>query len=89
MMAPATLGPTRRAALNMDELSAMALPRSRLSSISVTTNACRPGMSNAFTIPWNTLTAISHGMEIVFDRVNAARTNEMTIEVVCVATSSR
>ena len=65
MITPATLGPTSRAALNMDEFKAIALPRSFLSSISVMTNAWRPGMSNAFTMPWNTLTTISHGIEMV------------------------
>ena len=47
---PATAGPTIRAPLNIDELSAMALIRSFRPTRS-TTNTCRAGMSNAFTVP--------------------------------------
>ena len=55
MITPASDGPTSRAALNIDEFSAIALPRSSLFSIIVIRNAWRPGMSNAFTSPWTTL----------------------------------
>ena len=51
MMTPATDGPTSRAALNIDEFSAMAFARSSLSEIIVVRNAWRAGMSNAFTRP--------------------------------------
>ena len=89
MIAPAMLGPTRRAALNIDEFRAMALPRSRLSSMSSTTNAWRTGRSKALTMPEQTLTMISQRMEMVLDRVRAASTNEMSIDATCVPTSKR
>ena len=48
--APATAGPTTRAPLNIDELSAIAFIRSPRPTISAM-NAWRAGMSNALTIP--------------------------------------
>ena len=47
-------GPRIRLAFTIDELSAMALGRSARSSIIVTTNAWRAGVSNALITPWHT-----------------------------------
>src|SRR5438046_4160196 len=55
---PATAGPTIRAALNMDELSAIAFMRSSLPTSS-TMNAWRAGMSNALTTPKNTASTMT------------------------------
>jgi hypothetical protein len=55
MSAPAAAGPIRRAALTMDELSAIALGRSARSSTIWTTIDCRAGMSNALMSPWKML----------------------------------
>jgi hypothetical protein len=49
---PATAGPTTRAALNVAELSAMALTRSSRGTSSAA-NACRTGISTALTRPRN------------------------------------
>ena len=89
MMTPASDGPTSRAALNIDEFSAIALPRSSLFSIIVMRNAWRPGMSNAFTSPWTTLRPMTSGIVIRPDKVSQASTNDCSIDTVCVATSSR
>ncbi len=50
-------GPSSRAALTIDELSAMALGRSSRSSTIWTTIDCRAGMSKALMRPWKTLSA--------------------------------
>ncbi len=55
-------GPTSRAALKFDELSAMALLRSARSSIIRTTNAWRVGISTALTTPWNSVSPMIQGM---------------------------
>ena len=55
MSTPAIDGPSRRAPLTIDELSAMALGRSSRSSTISTTNACRAGMSKALMSPCKTL----------------------------------
>ncbi len=47
-------GPRIRLAFTIEELSAMALGRSARSSIMVTTNAWRAGVSNALITPWHT-----------------------------------
>ena len=46
-------------------------------------------MSNAFTMPEQTLTTMSQKMEMVPDSVSAASTNEMSIDATCVPTSRR
>jgi hypothetical protein len=51
MRSPATAGPTNRAPLTIDELSAIAFGRSSRSSIISTRNACLAGMSKALTTP--------------------------------------
>ena len=60
-MTPAMDGPTRRAALNIDEFSAIAFARSSRSEIIVVRNACRAGMSNACTSPWTAFNAMMAG----------------------------
>jgi len=82
-------GPTSRAALKFDELSAMALPRSARSSIIRTTDACRVGISTALTSPWNTVSAITHGMVTVSESTSAASASDCSIDSTCVTTSTR
>ena len=53
--APASAGPTSLARLTIDEFSAIAFPRSCLSSTISTRNACLPGMSKALIKPWKAL----------------------------------
>ena len=52
---PASDGPINRATLTMDELIAMALPRSARSPTISIMKAWRPGMSKALTTPCMTL----------------------------------
>ena len=54
---PASDGPISRAMFTIDELMAMALPRSARSSTICTMNDCRPGMSKALMMPCMTLSA--------------------------------
>ncbi len=54
---PPMAGPATRLALTIEELSAIALGRSARSSIMVTTNACRAGVSKALMTPWKTWSA--------------------------------
>ena len=73
-----------RAPFTMAELSAMALIKSCWPTIS-TTNACRAGMSKAFTRPRHEATTmISHTL-MWPSRVSAERTNANNMAEVCVA----
>lgn len=69
-------GPTSRALLKFEELSAMALLRSARSSIIRTTKACRVGISTALTTPWNSVRPMIHGMLISPLSVSAARASD-------------
>ncbi len=89
MTTPAIDGPSSRATLTIDELSAIALGRSALSSISSLRNACRPGMSNALTIPWTTLSARIHSTVMCPLSASAASANDSIIDMICVTTSRR
>ncbi len=86
---PAIDGPSSRAALTIEELRAIALPRSSLFSMSATRNAWRPGMSNAFTTPWTTFNTRIASMEMRPLSVSTASANDCSIETVCVAMRSR
>ena len=85
---PATAGPTMRAPLNMEEFSAIAFIRSSLPTMS-TRNACRAGMSNAFTTPSSVAsTRMCHTCTFPVS-VNAARRNASTMEAVWVPITIR
>ena len=86
---PASEGPMRRAMLTMEELMAMALPRSRLSSTMWTMNDWRPGMSNALMRPCMTLRTSSKGMVTWPERVSAARVSDWTMDKAWVQTRTR
>ena len=85
---PASDGPTSRATFTIDELIAMALPRSPRSSTISTMNACRPGMSNALTMPCMTLKHQNHGIVMWPESVSAASASDCTMASVCVHTST-
>ena len=89
MTTPAIDGPSSRATLTIDELSAIALGRSALSSISSLRNACRPGMSNALTIPCATLSPRIHATVLCPLRASAASANDSIIDMTCVTTRRR
>ena len=89
MIAPAIEGPMSRAALNIDELSAIAFARSSRSVMTVLRNACRAGMSKAFTSPWTAFRAITAGTVMCPVKVRSARANDCTIDTVCVTTRMR
>ena len=76
MSIPASDGPISRATFTMDELMAMALPRSRLSSTICTMKDWRPGISNALMMPCITLKASNSGMVIRCERVRAASASD-------------
>jgi len=74
------MGPTRRAMFTIEELMAIALARSRLSSTICTMNDWRPGMSNALMMPCMTLRPRTHAMVMWPVSVRAARARDCTIE---------
>jgi hypothetical protein len=65
MIKPAIAGPSRRAPLNIELLSAIALGRSSRRSIISTTNACRAGASKALTKPCNRFSSTTCEMVIL------------------------
>ena len=65
---PASDGPIRRAMFTIDELMAMALPRSARSSTICTMNDWRPGISKALMMPCSTLKPRIQGMVMVWLR---------------------
>ena len=74
MTKPASDGPTRRAILTMEEFSAMALPRSCLSSTISTRKAWRPGMSKALMVPCSALSQmISVNVDVMAEGENGKR----------------
>ncbi len=74
--------------LTIDELMAMALPRSRRSSTICTRKAWRPGMSKALMSPWHELSASTQGIVMRPESVSAARASDCTMASVCVHTST-
>ena len=80
---PATAGPTTRAALNTAEFSEMALMRSSLLVIWIT-SAWRPGMSKALITPSRPASTSTCQTWTRPVRVSAASTNACTIDRVCV-----
>src|SRR6266487_698944 len=84
---PATAGPTIRAALNMDELSAIAFMRSSLPTSS-TMNAWRAGMSNALTTPKNTASAMTCHVVTLPVHTSTASASASSICKACVHTMS-
>ena len=85
---PATAGPTIRAALNMDELSAIAFMRSSLPTSS-TMNAWRAGMSNALTTPKNTASTITCHVVTLPVHTSPASASASSICRACVHTMRR
>jgi hypothetical protein len=85
---PATAGPTTRAPLNIEELSAMALTRSSRPTIS-TTNDCRAGMSNALVTPSSAAITKRCQTSTTPVSVRAASAAASSIAVVCVKTMMR
>src|SRR6266699_3374575 len=85
---PATAGPTIRAALNMDELSAIAFMRSSLPTSS-TMNAWRAGMSNALTTPKNTASAMTCHVVTLPVHTSTASASASSICRACVHTMRR
>jgi len=73
---PASEGPMSRATFTMDELIAMALPRSARSSTICTMNDWRPGMSNALMTPCRTLSVKIHGTLMRWENVSPASAND-------------
>ena len=80
---PATAGPTTRAALNTAELSEMALIRSSLLVIWIT-SACRPGMSKALITPSRPASASTCQTCTRPERVSAASAKACNMDRVCV-----
>ena len=85
---PATAGPSMRAALTIDEFSAMALGKSSRVTISMT-NDCRVGMSKAFTTPRPAAMAMTAGTVTTCATVRLPSSSASTIADVCVASSTR
>src|SRR5436190_53084 len=85
---PATAGPTIRAALNMDELSAIAFMRSSLPTSS-TMNAWRAGMSNALTTPKNTASTMTCHVVTLPVHTSTANASASSICKPCVHTMRR
>src|SRR5205807_1454740 len=85
---PATAGPITRAALNADELSAIAFIRSSLPTRS-TMNAWRAGMSNALTTHRNAASAARCHTATVRLHTSAASANAGSMDSVCVRTTRR
>ena len=77
-----------RAMLTMEELMAMALPRSARSSTICTRKAWRPGMSKALMMPCITLSASTQRMVMRRGSVSAASSRDCTMASVCVQTST-
>ena len=73
---PASDGPINRAMFTIDELIAIALPRSARSPTISTMNDCRPGMSNALTMPCITLKVRINGIVMCPENVSAASRND-------------
>ncbi len=72
----------------MVELSAIAFGRSSRASTISTTNACRAGVSNAFTSPW-TMTSAMTCQTVMRVSANAASAADCAIESTCDQTSTR
>ena len=89
MSTPAIDGPSRRAPLTIDELSAMALGRSSRASTISTTNAWRAGVSKALMSPWNAESASTCHTVMVPRSANQASSADCTIASACVTTSTR
>ena len=83
---PASDGPMSRAMFTIDELMAMALPRSRRSSTICTRKAWRPGMSNALMTPCIALSTRIQWIVTRPESVSAARASDCTMASVCVHT---
>jgi len=89
---PATAGPINREPFTRDEFRAMAFGKSSRRAIIAINNACRAGMSNAFTNPWNILNpAISQMVPGPDSAVNAtqARATDWIRDNTWVTTSTR
>ncbi len=86
MITPAIAGPISRAPLTIDELIAMALPRSFLSSTIWMRNDCRAGISNALMSPWNTASAITSPSVMTCASVSAAIASDCAAAAACVHT---
>jgi hypothetical protein len=85
---PPIAGPTTRAALNSDELSAIALGSSAGPTIWYV-NACRAGASNTSTMPRTTASTYTcHGW-MVPSSVSSARSVAVTMAAACVVITSR
>jgi hypothetical protein len=89
MMTPPIDGPSRRAALNIDELSAMALGRSARSSIISTTKACRPGMSKELIRPWKAASSSTSTTVMRPVSVSTASAADCAMARTCVTTRTR
>ena len=85
---PASDGPIKRARFTMDELMAIAFPRSARSPTICTMNACRPGMSKALIMPCITLRARINPMVMCPESVSAASASDWIMASVCVHTST-
>ena len=69
-------GPISRAPLAIEELMAMALPRSLRSSTICTRKDWRPGMSKALINPWKAVRAMISRRVMTCARVSAARASD-------------
>ena len=85
---PATAGPMARAALTIDELSAIALTRSSLPTIS-TTKDWRAGTSKALTMPRPAASAKTCQTCTRPENTSAASVSGRIIDAVCVTTRMR
>ena len=88
MIRPATAGPTMRAALKAAELSATALTRSALPTISAMYD-WRAGMSNACARPASTATTPTCQYRTRPDTTSAASTSASAARVSCVTKRTR
>ena len=79
MTRPATAGPSKRAPLKVAELSAMALGKSALPTIS-TMNDCRAGMSKALIVPNANESTATCQMVTPRERVSPANASAGTME---------
>jgi len=85
---PAAAGPTIRAALNIDEFSAIAFIKSPLPTSSAM-KAWRPGMSNALTMPKNSASTITCHVVTLPVHTSAASASASSICKACVHTMRR
>ncbi len=88
MIIPATAGPSRRAPLTIEELMAMALPRSRRSSTICTRKAWRAGMSKALTRPCTAMSTVISARLITPASVSAPISSACSARIACVHSSS-